>query len=261
MITLLGYTKNLMDHEKATIDQIVNKFSYDDRVKDIPLKIVINIDYSHEPTDQLENDEGWKGQFDCILIGRNHLVIYELKNKVAFVEAYTDGRDYKVRYIDSNIYRTEKSYFLQISKQRAFLLQDYLSGMKERGEISKENHFAVDARLVLPDGADINIHHRVPLDFYFEEFNKLISKLNQEDADIINKNYRVVEGKYKLIDGQKDYFNLNRIFDDHPEFKRTMKWFKVIMISQIIDDFLTCGSKRFNLTEDEIMKICYGLLK
>ncbi len=222
-----------------------------------------DFNYCHTAGDRIEFDKDWNGQFDILVLTEHKIIIYELKAFTASILYGTTGpADWRIQRLNAKHPNTVSSYFIQVSKQRAYLLQDYLQSLCSLGMLGTEEHFVVDARLVFRSGSDLSgFFHRIPMTANEETFeSNILSLINSKDdrqfvRDVFSER-ECGTGKLKRRKIPKqDYERLKTIFASYEIHGRTTKWFKVLTEERITEDFGTCGSDGFSVREEDAIQI------
>ncbi len=230
--------------------------------------VLMNFEYAHHPGIRIENDHDWRGQFDIVLLAATRMIILELKaQKLHLLVGRSDERRWWRRSA-AGIVLPCRSYFHQVSEQRAFFLQDYLNSFKERNAIPEPNHYVVDARLVLLPGSDLShFYHKVPVDYPMDKFDAdvLDHIENDEDRRFVQYSYSGESMRPEFLRlrrlSSKGLQRLNDIWIGSGLTPKTAKWFKLITEDKLADDLRMCGSDMFKLTLDQARTIAadFGL--
>jgi hypothetical protein len=218
---------------------------------------VVNHDFVHSAGPLIDGDSDWNGQIDLLLLAEHKIAIYELKGFTArIIYGKTDNSPWVIEKAASNSTEKVRSYFQQASKQRAFLQRDFLPKFDARHpELVGQNHWLVDARVVLKSGSDISgFFFKVPLTETENELEQnVLSRLELAgDREFVRRAFSGVEvetGKLHRIKlPLEDYERLKKIYREHDLRPRTQKWFGIVTEDLIAEDLNQIGSDRFTLT-------------
>ena len=230
--------------------------------------LVLSVPYRHTPGSLIENDQTWAGEIDVLLLATNRIVVYELKGyTVELRYAPTNSRDWKIKRANGSRSMHVRSTFLQASKQRAYLLRDFLEDFRERHGLGAEPHFVVDARVVYKAGSDLSgFFYAIPRTEDPDMFDeKVTSKIvDDEDRQFVRWCYAWKEqgkGKHMLRRLLRvDFERLKMIYAANGIQGRTADWFSPLTESQIPQDYATTGSDRFELTRELAEEMAHDLL-
>ena len=217
--------------------------------------IILDIPYDHEKSNVLDVDYNWNGQIDILLLMNKKIVVYELKGFTAkILKGKSDNDNWEI-ITRVNGRLTVKSYFNQASRSRAFILSDYLLGLKNRINGLDDNHWVVDARVVLKNNSDTSgFIYRIPRTIYSKDLDDILENIeSSSDRELLAKYYSGIEpgtGKlHSIIVSKNEFYKVNIILSKFKNIVRTDKWFKLISENSIGEDLSECGSDRFVLDQ------------
>lgn len=213
--------------------------------------LIIDIPYQHKKGSVIEYDYDWNGQIDMLLLCENKIVIYELKGYTAKLRhATTNETEWIIENLSGKII-TSKSFFIQVSKCRAFILSESLPEFFK--EKINDNHWIVDGRLVFKDSSDLSkFFQKIPKTIKHEQYEEMLDKIeNQHDIELFKRFYSDIEqetGKHQsIIVSKSDYGRMFYIYKYTNTEIRTAKWFKVIKEKEIIEDLCKLNYTRFKI--------------
>ncbi len=254
--------------EAAQFDRVLRALS---RARDVIgpwCTLLLNHRFTHIAGSLIDGDVDWNGQMDILLFSEHKIVVYELKGFTAkIIYAKTDNSPWVVHRAASNEPEEVKSFFQQASKQRAFLQRDFLHRFDGLHPEMAENHWLVDARVVLKAGSDLSgFFYKVPLTETLDDLEqKVLSKFaHPADKAFVRNAFSGVEaetGKLQRIKlSHEDYDHLKALYRDNGIIPRTQKWFRLVAEDQLHSDLLQLGSLRFTLSKDIAREMVEGLL-
>ncbi len=216
--------------------------------------VLMNFDYSHSVGGRIENDKKWDGQFDIIVLASHRIVIYELKaQKLRILYGRSDASYWELEYPNGKKIQ-RRSYFDQVSKQRAFFLQEYLNRFKENHTIPQPNHYVVDARVVLLPGSDTSgFYYKIPVSSKAPEFEtEILANISDpSEHDFVRDSYsnpKANAGTVRLNQlSDQDYDRMEDIWKRYGLERKTAKWFLLLTEDQIEDDLRLPGYEDFTL--------------
>ncbi len=230
--------------------------------------LIFNHGFSHERGEVMERDQDWNGEIDILLISPNKIVIYELKGFTAtVVQGSTDSNPWRIKRLASGIEETVGSYFIQASKQRAFVVQDFFRRFDRRHPEYAHNHWIVDSRLVFRTGSDLSgFAYSVPRTESPETLQTDILPLVANDDDRLfvadafsGEEYGTGKlGRIGMTEAEEQ--RLRTIYKKNGITPRTARWFGVITEDQIPSDLPDTGSDRFLLDQKAASGIIDDLL-
>ena len=214
---------------------------------------VIHQNY-HQPA--TGKDKGWKGELDILLLCSDRIFVYELKSgHTKILLGRTDERSWVVARAGSA--RRQKSWFIQASRQRFFILQRYLESQRTRLGFCREDHFVVDSRIVCEDGSDLSgFYHKVPITLTPEMLDEILPHLSEDDQELILDTYAKplydtnelgIVRKLSAVQLEKIETAFRRA--DCP--LKTERWFGLLTESQLQHDLLTTQTDRFHLSFEQ----------
>ena len=231
--------------------------------------ILRNFNYRHRAGERIEFDKDWNGQFDVVFMSEHKLILYELKAFTVDIRYGNTGpAKWRIRPLSSAKPILVRSYFQQVSKQRAFFLQDYLEHLRGTGHLELEDHFVVDARLVFKTGSNLNgFFYRPVMTIEEAAFNEEVlgSIECESDREFVKDVYSDREqgtGKLKRCRRSRDDYNrLKSIFLTQEIQNRTNKWFGLLTEDRIAKDLCSCGSDEFTIRREDALYIArdFGL--
>jgi hypothetical protein len=237
--------QSIQNAESAQVARILRTLrAIESRLGD-ELVVLVNFSFIHTKGNQIEDDKDWDGEIDLVVFSQHITVVYELKAKKVYIQkGTTDNRYWEFNYLDIDRRKHRFPFFSQASKQRAFLIRDYLNEWKVRYEIPKPNHFRIDSRLVfLPGSNYTRFFYKLPAEYEHEAFEiEYLSKIpNPEDRRILDHAYSVISektGKRKLMHVEPEvYTRLYEIINENEIVVKTANWFKILTEDQIEKDF------------------------
>ncbi len=262
--TILGSIPTIHHAEAAQFDRVLKAFS--DSADQIGpwCTVVLNYRFVHAAGQLIDGDTDWKGEMDLLLFSEHKMVVYELKGfRAQVIYGRTDGIPWTIRRAASTKRELVKSFFLQASKERAFLQRDFLPAFDQRHPELAGNHWLVDARVVLKAGSDLSgFFYKLPLTETPEDLEtNVLSKLpREEDRAFVEHAFSGREemtGKLQRIKlSPQDYGRLNSLYRQNGIVPRTQKWFRILTEDMLLQDQPRLGSDRFTLsrqTADEII--------
>lgn len=213
--------------------------------------LILDHGFAHARGDIIDVDHDWNGQIDILLIAPHRIAIYELKGfTVTIIYGTTGSGQWKIRRAAAGEEEASRSFFLQASEQRAFVLRDFLHKFHERHPEYAHNHWVVDARVVFKDGSDLSgFFYGVPLTEMPETLEHDVLPLvsTEEDKAFVRSAFSARErgtNKLQRAVWGSDLRNLRRIYQENGIRPRTSKWFRVITEEQIPADLADIGSDR-----------------
>ncbi len=255
MLTIKGDVPTAHDAESVQFARVIASLTqHANRVGEWGY-LLLDHGFSHKRGDVIDADQDWNGQIDILLLAPHKIVIYELKGFTAAIKHVTSGPGrWTIQRAASGEEEQVRSYFLQASKQRAFLLRDFLRSFERSHPQYADNHWMVDARVVFKEGSDLSgFFYSVPNTETEEKLETdVISNLNDEGSKaFVRSAYSDREpGTNKLQrirPTQLELDRMQRIYAENGIMPRTSKWFKVITEEQIPGDLEEVGSDRFTL--------------
>jgi hypothetical protein len=266
-IRILGSCPEANPAERGQIIRVTNEIAIAAAKEDDWAIIVRDVDYSHHAGKRIEFDRDWNGQFDILVFTQSKIVIYELKAfTVNIIYGNTGPQNWYIRRLNASGPNRVPSYFLQVSKQRAYLLRDYLESLRLSNTFTDEQHFVVDARLVFKSGSNLSGFFHSPTrtihdeSFELDFLNNITAVSDKEFMENAYSHREKETGKRLLRRLPKeDYARLNDIYLTYGFVDRTTKWFKMLTEEMIIKDYGTCGSDRFSISFADAIEICRGL--
>jgi hypothetical protein len=229
---------------------------------------LLNFDYSHLAGTRIDNDVDWNGQFDIVLLSQNRIIIYELKAmRVRILQGRSDASRWHMEYVEGGRF-TERSYFDQASKQRAFFLREYLSDFVKRHNVPEPNHYVVDSRLIFFPGSDVSgFHHKVQSTTTPEALaSEILPRITDpseaafvRDAFVVPIAHSGELKRRRMTPG--DQQRLEDIWSRYNIRHKTAKWFSIITEDQIPADLAQPGFPEFDLRPDDAATIAaeFGL--
>ena len=235
------------------------------------LVVCIGVNYEHTAGERLANDFDWNGEYDLVLLAEHRIIVYELKSTVAkLLWGRSDDRPWKFGI--SNVGKVRRtSQFLQVSRQRAAFLQDFLENADIVGDgIASERH-KVDHRLVIPDSADYsNFYFTLPQDLDDEELEEgVLPKIeSSDDREFVREMYSIPfdrngnpAKRRKPRPPKSDMQRLATIMPEEWHGKRISRWFRILKESEIEADLSAPGYRDFQLSETEAHTIAEAMLQ
>jgi hypothetical protein len=220
---------------------------------------MLDVDYVHKAGRRIENDTDWSGQIDLLLVRKNRIVIYELKSKrCKIVRGRTDNQPWVIEYLPSGPKLKERSYFDQVSKQRADFIQHFLNDFKRKRPTLDGTKFVVDARVVFKSGSDISgFYHKIDNTTKADEFQQevLARILDDEERDFVYNAYTPAAKPSQLKLGTLDSSELRRLHAIYRKWNvrtKTEKWFKVLTEDGIEADLGNGGYHTFSLSGEDV---------
>ncbi len=220
---------------------------------------VLDIPIIHKAGNRIDSDTDWRGQIDMLIISRNKIVLYELKGFTAqILYGKTDNREWKIRRWRSRRPELVPSFFQQASKNRAYILQDFLENYRNTHDRLENQHFVVDARVVLKEESNLNgFFYRIPRTIEEEVFyNEILPRIyDTEDRNLMQKLYSGIEvetGKLHTVKLDKEEYKQSQdIFRKYNIPIRTDKWFRLLTEKDIVLDLYGTGSDRFIIEQEK----------
>ena len=214
---------------------------------------VIHQNY-HQPAKG--KDKGWKGELDILLLCSDRIFVYDLKSGYTkILLRRTDERKWVVERAGNA--HPQKSWFIQASRQRYFILRRYLESQRTRLGFRKEDHFVVDSRIVCEDGSDFSgFYHKVPNTLTPEMLDEILPHLSEDDQELILDTYAKplydtnelgIVRKLSAVQLEKIETAFRRA--DCP--LKTERWFRILTESQLEDDLLRTQTERFRLSFEQ----------
>lgn len=230
---------------------------------------VLDIPYHHKCGKIIDGDRAWNSQIDILLLSEHRIIAYELKGFTAkIIKGTTDNNKWKIKRWNSPKSNEVSSFFQQASKHHAFLVSDFLSKYRDNNIHLSENHWIVDARVVLKPESDLSgFTYKFPQTIFKDKFKQdVLDKISkQADVEFLIELYSGIEKKTgKLsakIVSQDKYHRANEIFRDNCIPLRTEKWFRLLTENLIQSDIFQTGSNRFQLDWESAMDIAIQLKK
>ena len=224
-----------------------------------PTAVMLDVDYIHRAGRRIENDTDWTGQIDLLLVRENRIVIYELKSKrCKIVRGRTDNQPWTIEYLPSGPKRKERSYFDQVSKQRADFIQHFLNDFKRKRPSLKGTKFVVDARVVFESGSDLSgFYHKIDNTTKADEFQPKVLALIEDDEErafVYNVYARATNPsnlKLRALE-TADLRRLHAIYRKWNLRTKTEKWFKVLTEDEFAADVAREGYETFSLGVKDI---------
>jgi len=224
-----------------------------------PTAVMLDVDYIHKAGRRIENDTDWTGQIDLLLVRKNRIVIYELKSKrCKIVRGRTDNQPWTIQYLPSGPKRQERSYFDQVSKQRADFIQHFLNEFKQSRQNLGGLKFVVDARVVFESGSDVSgFYYKIDSTTKADEFQqKILARIgdDEERAFVYNAYARATNPsdlKLRTLE-TADLKRLHAIYRKWDVRTKTEKWFKVITEDELTADVASAGYKTFSLCAEDM---------
>lgn len=178
------------------------------------------------------------------------------------IKGTTDNNKWKIKRWNSSKSNEVTSFFQQASKHHAFLVSDFLPKYRDNNIHLSENHWIVDARVVLKPESDLSgFFYKFPQTIFKDSLKTdvLDNISSASDIDFIIGLYSGIEQETGKLSAKnvsiKDYQRANEIFRDNSIPLRTKKWFRLITENQIQSDILQTGSDRFILDWDTAVDI------
>lgn len=224
-----------------------------------PTAVMLDVDYVHKAGRRIDNDTDWAGQIDLLLVRKDRIVIYELKSKLCkVVRGRTDGQPWTIEYLPSGPKRQERSYFDQVSKQRADFIQHFLNDFKSRRPNLNDLEFVVDARVVFRPGSDISgFYHKIDNTTKADEFQEnVLARIGDDDDRAFvyaayTESRKPSELKLRTLTAA-DFSSLHAIYRKWNVRTKTEKWLKVLTEDQLAADVASSGYGTFSLTEKDV---------
>jgi hypothetical protein len=221
--------------------------------------VMLDVDYIHKAGRRIENDTDWTGQIDLLLVRKDRIVIYELKSKrCKIVRGRTDNQPWTIDYLPSGPKRQERSFFDQVSKQRADFIQRFLNEFKRSRQNLSGLKFIVDARVVFESGSDISgFYYKIDSTTKADEFQeKVLARIgdDEERAFVYNAYARSTNPsnlKLRSLEAA-DLKRLHAIYRKWDVRTKTEKWFKVITEDELIADVASAGYETFSLRDEDM---------
>jgi hypothetical protein len=247
---IFGNTSTISAESKQVMRLLRNLKEIENRIED-EFIILINFKYEHQKGDVIEDDKDFDGEIDMAVFARHMVVIYELKAKKVLIRSgTTDNRFWEYQYLDETRRIKRFPFFAQASKQRAYLLREYLNDWKLRFQIPQPNHFSIDSRIVFLPGSDFSrFFYKAPAEYSAEAFETDFLALvdDREDRDFLNHAYSGINefsGRKKRIKlSSTEYTKLYKIIREYGIVLKTENWFNVITEDQIMNDFVSIKMK------------------
>lgn len=224
-----------------------------------PTAVMLDVDYVHKAGRRIDNDSDWAGQIDLLLVRKDRIVIYELKSKLCKVlRGRTDGQRWTIEYMPSGPRKQERSYFDQVSKQRADFIQHFLNDFKRTRPNLNGVKFVVDARVVFKSGSDISgFYHKIDNTAKADEFQeKVLARIrDDEERAFVYEAYTRGKKPSELTLGTLSGADLRRLHTIYRKWNvrtKTEKWFKVITEDELADDVTSDGYGTFSLGEEDM---------
>lgn len=255
MLNVIGEVPTESDAEAAQFTRILNIFEEAQEQIGPWSYLVLDHGFTHRRGQLIDVDSDWNGQIDILLLAPQKIAIYELKGFTASIISGTTGPEsWKIRRLALGVEESVASYFIQASKQRAFILRDFFPRFGERHPEYAHNHWVVDSRLVFKAGADLSgFAHSIPMTETTEKLESDVLPFiaSDDDKEFVRYAFSGTEFQTnKLHRGGltgPEQKRLQRIYSENLITPRTAKWFKVITEEQVRNDLSGLGSDRFSL--------------
>jgi len=232
--------------------------------------LVYDAPFHHDAGTEIENDYDWDGQIDLVVLTQSKIVIYELKAFTIILHKGSSNHElWHVQRQRGKKIEKHRSYFEQVSKQKAHLLDDIIriDTFQAKYNYNKQNHYLIDARLVFKDNSDLSgFYYDVPKTMKPEKFDKeILSKITSDkDVCFVKNCYCNIEAKYgnRLIRNlsKADNRKLREIFLQYGIEIRTAKFFNLIRENEIVHDLSNTGSDRFTLSLESAKYVALNLI-
>ena len=159
--------------------------------------VVLDVLYYHNRGKVIDDDNDWNSQIDILVFSENRIIAYELKGFTAkIIYGKTDNQDWIIKRRNSTKTNKVPSFFKQASKHHAFLVRDFLPEYRDNHPQLSENHWIVDARVVLKPESDLSgFSYGIPSTIFKDKFESdvIIRIQSVSGREFIRKFYSGIE--------------------------------------------------------------------